>query len=360
MEQAHTFDALRAENFAATLLDTLNKSALSFMLSLGHRSGLFDTMSNMEYATSSTIAQQANLQERYVREWLGAMVTAGIVDYVAASKTYFLPPEHGAFLTRKAGANNMAVNMQQAAILGQVEDDILKCFREGGGVDYSHYPRLHEIMAEDSFQTIVASLESQILPLIPGLRQKLQEGIHMLDVGCGSGRVINKLATLFPSSFFTGIDFSSQAIANAQAEASDLGVSNVEFIVQNLSDFDQRAPMEHFDFTTSFDSIHDQGKPLNVLKGIHRALKKDGVYLMQDINGTSHLEEDTKHPLGPFLYTTSCMHCMSVSLAQDGEGLGAMWGEALTKEYLTRAGFSTIQTNQITHDLINNWYVVKK
>lgn len=118
--------------------------------------------------------------------------------------------------------------------------------------------------------------------------------------------------------------------------------------------------MEHFDFITSFDSIHDQGKPLNVLKGIHRALKKDGVYLMQDINGTSHLEEDKKQPLGPFLYTISCMHCMTVSLAQDGEGLGAMWGEALTKEYLTRAGFSTIKTNKLAHDLINNWYVVRK
>lgn len=212
------------------------------MLSLGHRSGLFDTMSNMEYATSKEIAQKANLHERYVREWLGAMVTGGIVGYVPASKTYSLPPEHGAFLTRKAGANNMAVNMQQAAILGQVEDDILKCFREGGGVDYAQFPRLHEVMAEDSLQTIVGSLESLILPLVPGLVQRLQAGIYMLDVGCGSGRVINKLASIFPSSHFTGIDFSAQAIAHAQAQAAASELSNVEFITQDLSDFDQRAP----------------------------------------------------------------------------------------------------------------------
>lgn len=182
----------------------------------------------------------------------------------------------------------------------------------------------------------------------------------MLDVGCGSGRVINRLAHIFPKSHFTGIDLSSEAIHRAIEDAESSGLSNVEFIIQDLSDFHVTAPVEQFDFISTFDAIHDQGKPLNVLKGICRALKPDGIYLMQDISGSSRLDKDKDHPIGTFLYTISCMHCMTVSLAQDGEGLGAMWGEELTKEYLKKAGFSEITTNKLPHDIQNNWYVVKK
>lgn len=354
------FNTDLAKSFAAFLLDTLNKSALSFMISIGHRTGLFDTMSDMDFATSAAIAGNANLNERYVREWLGVMVTGGIVEYKAESKTYRLPAVHAAFLTRKAGPDNIAASMQNAAVMGEVEDDILKCFKQGGGVPYSKFHRFHEVMAEESGQYVLSSLERHILPLVPGLIEWLKSGINMLDVGCGSGRVINKLASLFPASKFTGMDFSAEAIGNAITEASKLELENVEFIMKDLTDFHETARITTYDFITTFDAIHDQGKPLNVLKGIYRALKEDGVYLMQEVNGTSHLEEDKKHPLGPFLYTVSCMHCMTVSLAQNGEGLGAMWGEALTKEYLQKAGFSSIQVNKLEHDIQNNWYVVRK
>jgi 2-polyprenyl-3-methyl-5-hydroxy-6-metoxy-1,4-benzoquinol methylase len=250
--------------------------------------------------------------------------------------------------------------MQYAAVMGEVEDDILNCFREGGGVAYSKFHRFHEVMAEDSGQSVLSSLETHILPLVPGLVEKMQAGINILDVGCGSGKIINKLAALFPKSRFAGMDLSVEAIERAEKEAKALALSNTEFIVKDLSDFNETALVEEYDLITTFDAIHDQGKPLNVLKGIYKALKKDGIYLMQDISGTSHLEEDKNHPIGTFLYTISCMHCMTVSLAQDGEGLGAMWGEEKTKEYLSKAGFTSVQTNKLAHDIQNNWYVVKK
>jgi 2-polyprenyl-3-methyl-5-hydroxy-6-metoxy-1,4-benzoquinol methylase len=128
----------------------------------------------------------------------------------------------------------------------------------------------------------------------------------------------------------------------------------------DLSTFDENAEPESFDFITTFDAIHDQAKPLNVLRGVHRALKPDGVYLIQDISGTSHMDRDIEHPIGTFLYAISCMHCMTVSLAQGGEGLGAMWGEEKTREYLQRAGFRSITTHRLAHDIQNNWYVVRK
>lgn len=360
MEEIVVFDSKRAENFAGSLLDMLNKTALSFMISIGHRSGLFDVMREMDFATLEEIAGRAKLNSRYVKEWLGALVTGGIIGYDPATKKYKLPAEHAAFLTRKAGADNIGVFMQYSAVMGEVEDDILKCFREGGGVPYSKFHRFHEVMAEDSGQSVLSTLESHIIPLVPGLDEKFKKGIKMLDVGCGSGRIINKLAALYPQSHFTGMDLSQEAVTRAKEEASTASLRNVEFVVRDLSDFNETAPVEQFDLITTFDAIHDQGKPLNVLKGIQKALKRDGVYLMQDISGTSHLEEDIKHPIGPFLYTISCMHCMTVSLAQDGEGLGAMWGEELTRDYLKRAGFNSIQTNKLAHDIQNNWYVVKK
>lgn len=360
MADKQTFNTIKAETFSGSLIDTLNKSSLSLMISIGHRSGLFDTMAEMDFATSAEIADKAALNERYVREWLGAMVTGGVIEYDPESKTYHLPTEHAAYLTRKAGADNIAVFAQYTAVMGEVEDDIINCFKNGGGVPYSKFHRFHEVMAEDSGQSVLSSLESHILPLVPGLISKLKSGISMLDVGCGSGKIINKLAALFPHSHFTGMDLSDEAITTATSAAAISGLKNVEFIIKDLSDFHQTAPEAKYDFITTFDAIHDQGKPLHVLKGIYRALKADGIYLMQDISGTGHLEEDIKHPIGTFLYTISCMHCMTVSLAQDGEGLGAMWGEEKTKEYLSKAGFRSVQTNKLSHDIQNNWYVIKK
>jgi 2-polyprenyl-3-methyl-5-hydroxy-6-metoxy-1,4-benzoquinol methylase len=215
-------------------------------------------------------------------------------------------------------------------------------------------------MEEDSGQSVLSSLESHILPLVPGLAEGLASGFRMLDVGCGRGRIINRLATLFPASRFTGIDLSADAIASAREAAARDGLDNVEFLAADLSDFDVRAEADVFDCVTTFDAVHDQARPLSVLRGIHRTLKPDGVYLMQDIKGSSHIHENVGHPIGTFLYTVSCMHCMTVSLAQGGEGLGAMWGEQLTREYLRRAGFRSIETHQPAHDIQNNWYVVRK
>ena len=354
------FNTSRAEAFSGSLIDILNKSSLALMISIGHRSGLFDTLSNMDFATSEEIADKAKLNERYVREWLGAMVTSGVIEYLPKGKLYKLPAEHAAYLTRNAGADNMAVFTQYVSVMGEVEDDILKCFQEGGGVSYDKFHRFHEVMAEDSGQSVLSSLETHILPLVPGLTDQLNDGIAMLDVGCGSGKIINKLASIYPRSKFTGMDLSTEAIEKANAEANAMNLENVEFIIKDLSDFHLNAPVEKFDFITTFDAIHDQGQPLNVLKGIRIALKPGGTYLMQDISGTGNLEEDIDHPIGTFLYTVSCMHCMTVSLAQNGEGLGAMWGEKLTKDYLQKAGFSTVETNRLAHDIQNNWYVVKK
>ncbi|RJQ65784.1 MAG: class I SAM-dependent methyltransferase [Desulfobacteraceae bacterium] len=354
------FDPAKAEAFADKLLLSLNYGALCLMISIGHRTGIFDVMRVLSPATAPEIAQKAGLNERYVVEWLGAMVTAGVIDVDPTSTRYRLPPEHAAFLSRAAAADNFAVFMQYIGLLGTVEDENIACFRDGGGVPYDKFRRFHAVMAEDSGQSVLSSLESHILPLVPGLTDRLDAGIRVLDLGCGSGRIMCRMAELYPNSQFLGIDLSAEAILNAQKEACDKGLLNVDFAVRDVSDFNAAAEPESFDMVATFDAIHDQARPLNVLTGIYRTLKSDGVYLMQDIRGSSHVYNNIGHPMGTFLYAISTMHCMTVSLAQGGEGLGAMWGEEKTREYLTRAGFGSIQVHRLAHDIQNNWYVVRK
>lgn len=356
-----SFDDDKAAHFADRFIGDLNAGAICLMASVGYRTGLFDTMRGMMPATSQEIAAAAGLNERYVREWLGAMVTGRIVEVIDPGRlTFQLPDEHAAFLTRVAGADNLAMFTQYIPLLGMVEDDIVECFRNGGGVPYSRFPRFHSVMAEESALTVIAGLDEHIIPLVPRLPERLSAGLRMLDVGCGQGRAITKLAAEYPNSSFVGLDLSEEAIAHGREEAATRNLKNLDFRAQDLSDFDRTAPLEEFDIITTFDAIHDQGQPLNVLKGICRALKPDGHYLMQDIKGSTYPHNNLDHPIGPLLYTVSCMHCMTVSLAQGGEGLGAMWGEEKTREYLALAGFKDVQKNELAHDIQNNWYVVTK
>ena len=238
-----------------------------------------------------------------------------------------------------------------------VEDGIVESFKHGGGLPYSAFPRFHEVMAEDSGQTVVAALADHILPLVPGLIERLEEGIDVLDVGCGSGRALNLMARTFPNSRFSGYDFSEEAIARAHAEAQEHGTTNVRFELKDAAALDEKAS---YDLITTFDAVHDQADPAAVLKGIADALREDGVYLMQDIAGSSRAHKNLDHPIGPLLYTVSTMHCMTVSLAQGGEGLGTMWGEEKAREMLEEAGFKEVEVKQLPHDFMNSYYIVTK
>lgn len=358
----HQIDAQKAEAFGGKLVDMLNGGALAVMASIGHRSGLFDTMSHLAPSSSQDIANAAGLNERYVREWLGAMATGGIVEVYGENgeSKYSLPAEHAACLTREAGADNIGVFSQYIGLMGSVEDNVLDCFEKGGGVPYSEFKRFHEVMAEDSGQSVLSSLFESILPLVPDLTKALEKGINVLDVGCGMGRALNLLAQTFPNSRFTGYDLSEQAISAARAEAVAHATGNVQFEVRDLTTFDEDAPEGQFDFITTFDAIHDQARPDRVLRGIRKALKDDGVYLMQDIAASSKVENNLEHPLGPLLYTISTMHCMTVSLAQGGMGLGTMWGREKAEEMLQDAGFSQVNIHNLSHDIQNDYYVIQK
>ena len=335
----------------------MNEAAVALMVSVGHRTGLFDVMAGMPAATSDSIAARAGLDERYVREWLAVMTTGRIVDHDGSTGTFWLPAEHAAWLTRAAGLNNLAVGMQYIGLLALVEDQIVDCFRHGGGVPYSAFPRFQAIMAEDSGAVHDATLIDVTLPLVPGLIDRLRAGIDVADVGCGSGHAVNLMAEAFPRSRFTGFDFSAAGITAARLEAERRRLANARFEQRDAA---RLGEIGRFDFITSFDAVHDQARPDLMLAGIADALRPGGIYLCVDTSASSNVAENLDHPLGTFLYTVSCMHCMTVSLADGGMGLGTMWGEQTARRMLAEAGFTAVEVAHLDGDFVNAYIIARK
>ena len=352
-------DTAELDAFGTTFLSILNHAMTGMMISIGHRTGLFEILRDLPPSTSREIALVAELQERYVREWLGAMTSAGIVACDDAGERFHLPPAQRALLTDEPGAENLAYLAQYISVLGSVEDKIVRCFHEGGGVPYEAYPRFHEVMATESHHTIVSALSEHILPLVPGLQLSLHNGIRVLDIGCGRGAALIRMAELFPASQFVGYDLNREAIAYARERVIERRLANITFEERDLTGFHEMSDPAAFDLVTAFDAIHDQSRPDHVLAGIRRTLRPGGVFLMVDIGAQSNVADNREHPLGPLLYTISCMHCMTVSLAQGGMGLGAMWGEQTIQRYLTGAGFSHIERHTLPHDIQNHYFVVR-
>jgi len=346
-----------SEEFAGRLMGVLNGGALALMLSIGHRTGLFDVMASLPPSTSGQIAAAAGLDERYVREWLGAMTTGQVVDHDADRLTFTLPPDRAAWLTRAAGPANLALQAQYVGLLALVEDQIVDCFRHGGGVPYSAYPRFQALMSEDSGAVHDAALIDSILPLVPGLVDRLRRGVEVADIGCGSGHAVNLMAQAFPASRFVGVDISDAGLAAGTAEAERKGLANVRFQQMDAATLDGT---QQYDFITTFDAVHDQARPDLVLSGIAQSLRPGGHYLCVDVAASSTLADNVGLPLAPFMYTISCMHCMTVSLAVGGQGLGAMWGEQKARQMLTDAGFTAVDVEQADDDAFNNYYIATK
>jgi 2-polyprenyl-3-methyl-5-hydroxy-6-metoxy-1,4-benzoquinol methylase len=347
-------DQEKAEAFAGTMMGILNGGMLSLMTSIGHETGLFDAMADLPPSTSEEIAHAAGLNERYVREWLAAMVTGQIVEHAPAEGTHLLPPEHALFLTRASGPDNMAVFARLIPALSEVYNGIVHSFRDGGGVPYDQHNTTLTCFAGYTAQVFDQSLISKVIPLMPEVESALKDGIEVLEIGCGTGHSTNVMAAAFPDSRFTGYDFREVALEQARAEAQSKGLGNVDFRKQDLVDM---ADVDAFDLVTAFDVIHDQAQPRQVLRHIVTALRPGGTYLMVDIKAATDVQDNMQHPMAPFLYTSSTMHCLTVSLAQGGEGLGAMWGEQKAIELLGEAGFEDITVNEVEGDVFNNYYI---
>lgn len=341
--------------FAERLFGSYTEAMLTLMIDLANRTGLFEAVANGP-GTSAELADRAGLTERYARECLGALATGGIVGYDASTATYSLPPEHAACLVG-AGSGNLAPFSRIVALLARHVPEVERAFREGGGVPYERYrPEFTDVMDGMSRGFFDGQLLAGVLPLTGGLADRLAAGARVADVGCGTGHSTNLLAKAFPASTFVGYDINDEAIDRARLEALELGLGNVRFEVLDVA----HLPSGQLDAVFAFDAIHDQVAPAEVLDRIHAALAPGGVLAMLDIRASSDLARNLENPLAPFLYAISTLHCMTVSLAYDGAGLGAVWGEELAVEMLEGAGFVDIQVHEVPEDPIDSLYVAHK
>jgi 2-polyprenyl-3-methyl-5-hydroxy-6-metoxy-1,4-benzoquinol methylase len=353
---APAVDEARIEEFAGRLFGTYTSGMLTLMVDIAYRTGLFETLAGGP-GTSTELADRAGLTERYVRECLGALATGGIVEYDPATRCYTLPIEHALCLTGE-GSLNLAPFSQIPTLLAKHLAAVADAFRNGGGVPYETFkPDFTDVMDAASRGLLDGQLLTGILPLTGGLPTRLEAGIRVADVGCGTGHAINLMARAYPRSTFIGYDINADAIARARAEAAGYGLANAAFEVRDVTTLPAEPP---FDAVFAFDSIHDQVDPASVLDRVYAALTPGGVFVMFDVKASSHLERNIGNPFAPMLYATSTLHCMTVSLAHGGAGLGTVWGEELARTMLAEAGFVDVTVHDVPDDPMDSVYLAHK
>jgi SAM-dependent methyltransferase len=332
-------DRKRVQEFARKLFGHYTSGILTLMVDIGQRTGLFEAAAKGG-GTSQQIAERAGLNERYVREWLGAMATGGIMEYAAASRTFRLPAEHAVCLTGTS-SRNLAAGSQAVAMLAKRLPRVAECFKSGGGVPYSEFrPDFTDYMDASWRLLYEGLLVKGFLPAAKGLPERLAAGMRVADLGCGTGHAINLMAREYPRSRFVGYDIADDAIDRARAEARAMGLTNAAFEVADVTRLSAEAK---FDLITSFDAIHDQRDPAAVLRSAAAALAPDGIYLALEPRASSNLEENLANPFAAWMYGVSVLHCMTVSLAEGGAGLGTAWGEQTARQYLAAAGFTSVE-----------------
>jgi SAM-dependent methyltransferase len=353
-------DEGRVGAFAERLFDLYTSGLLTLMIDLGRRTGLFAALAASP-GTSAALASRAGLEERYVRECLGALTTAGIVDYAPADGmpdggVYTLPPEHAVCLTG-GGATDLAPMSAIVTLLAKQVGPLAQVFRDGGGIPYEEYrPEFTTVMDGMSRGLFDGQLIGGIVEPA-GLAPTLTAGAAVADIGCGTGHSTNLLARAYPRSTFVGYDLAGEALEHGRAEAAGWGLGNVRFEPLDLVDLPADPPL---DAVFAFDVVHDQADPATVLSRVHGALRPGGVFVMMDTKASSRLEDNVGNPFAPLLYAVSTLHCLTVSLARDGAGLGTAWGEQTARRMLAEAGFADVTVRDVPDDPLDSVYLARK
>ncbi len=325
--------------FASRMLGIYTGSVLAKAIRIGYATGLLEATAEAPL-TSEALAARLGLNERYVREWLGVMATGEILRYEPEARTYLLPPEHAALLSG-TGARNMAPLATMIEHFGTHLPILEDCFSAGGGIAYEAFrPQFTEAMDDVWRRIYDEQLVDGFLAKAPEVVARLRSGCRVADIGCGTGHAVNLMAAAFPASSFTGYDIAADAVARAQSESREMGLDNAVFKVLDITEL----PTDpRFDVICAFDAIHDQVDPAAVLSQVHEALSPDGRFFMVDFKFSSDVAGNLENPFASLYYGISLMHCMTVSLAEGGMGLGTMWGIERAQEMLSAAGFGRIE-----------------
>lgn len=347
-------DRRAAGEFARTMVGHLSSAMVVTLLELGRRTGLLAALTATP-RTAQDLATHTGLVPRYVQEWLGAMVTGGIVVHDPEPNTFVLPPEHAAALAAES-PYNLSGMVTIATGTAQSLDPLEEVFREGGGIGYEqHLLDVDEVIDRLSRHRYDALLIDSYLAQVPGLVDRLGRGAHVLELGCGQGHASRLMARAFPASEIVGLDVSDAAVDRARQAAVDSGLVNLGHVTGSAT----HPPEGPWDVVCAFDVIHDLAHPYEALAATRAVLAPDGVFLMIDSGAPPTLEAQAELPWAPMMYGVSIGHCLTVSLAQDGVGLGAMWGRDAATAALRDAGFVDVDTYELKGDPMDLLYVAR-
>jgi 2-polyprenyl-3-methyl-5-hydroxy-6-metoxy-1,4-benzoquinol methylase len=336
----------------------LGGAVVSGMIYLGDRLGLYKALEGAGPVTSEELARKTGLHERWLREWLQGQATAGLLDYKGDGR-FELSPETALVLANESSsafaAGGFCALPQQMAVLEQLPES----FKTGLGLPYDALgpegARGVERMAAPWFR---AHLVPKVLPQLDGVVAKLEAGAKVADVGCGAGAAMIEVAKAYPHSQFHGYDISQHALERAEENKAQAGVRNVTFHNAAVDPLPQDAS---FDFITTFDCLHDMAHPSPVIQAIYKALKRDGVWLIADINSLPTFEENlSNNPFAHMWYGFSVLCCMSSALSEPGgAGLGTLgFTEPVAHKMVTDAGFTHFRRLDFNNP-INAYYEVR-
>jgi SAM-dependent methyltransferase len=329
------------QSFLSRVVTDLGGAMIGLVCALGDRLGLFRALAAAGPCTSEQLARHCRMHERPIREWLCAVASAGYVVYDPARASYRLPPEHALVLAHDHSPMFLGGGFQQLLGLVRPFDMLCDAFRHGGGVPQQAYGEdLVSGMERMSATWFDNMLVQHWLPTTQSAVDRLEHGVDVADVGCGSGRALLALARSFPRSRFVGFDRFEPVVARATARAEAAGLHHrVRFEVRSVED----GLPDRYDLITAFDSLHDMSDPAGALRAIHRALDPRGALLIMEMNCAERLE-DNFGPSGVILYGTSALYNTPVTLAQGRDALGTMaLPERAVRELCTAAGFASIR-----------------
>lgn len=325
------------------------------LVGVADRTGLFASLAGAGPQTLEQIVERTGLNERYLLEICSGLAAAEILDYDPATRAFELCDEHAACLADESSPYFLAGWSQMIPSILKAIPGVARACREGGGVAFDDFgDDMIEGIDRSNSPGMRILLTRRWLTAMPEVVERLQRGIRVADVGCGSGAAVLTMARSYPKSQVYGFDISARSIERARAGADSEGLANASFEQRGA----EALPTDPgFDLITTFDVIHDIAQPSEALCAIRRALAADGTYLMVEPNAGDDLEQNL-NPGGALLYAVSTLHCMTQSLAQGGVGLGAAWGPKQAEALCREAGFSHFERLDVDNPF-NAFYEVR-
>jgi hypothetical protein len=290
--------------------------------------------------TTDELAAKTGTVERYVREWAAAQAAAGYINYDSASHRFSISPEQALVLADENGPAFIPAMYEIATAAIRDEPKVANAFRNGGGVGWhEHDPCLFRGTERFFRPGYAMHLVSEWIPALDGVKEKLERGARVADVGCGHGASVILMAKAFPKSRFFGFDYHEPSIVRAREIAREAGVADrVSFERASAKDYPGT-----YDLVAFFDCLHDMGDPVGAAAHVKTTLAKEGTWMVVEPFGNDRLE-DNLNPIGRVFYAASTMVCLPGSLSQEvGLGLGNQAGETRLREVLTAGGFTQVR-----------------